>query len=198
MAADEQAGGGWLARRRAERARSAAAGRLYRAIVARARRPAPYARMGVPDTPDGRFEMLGLETALVLRRLRGLGAEGEALGRALLETLVQDLDRNLREMGVGDLSVGRYVKRMTASLLARAAALDGALAAGDPGELAGLLRRTLYPDGPAPSAEQPAELAAEVLATVGRLARVPAAELLAGRLDPDGGSKDIDPSPPGP
>ena len=129
MAADEQGAGlvGWLARLRAERARAATARTLYLAVVARARRPAPYAVMGVPDTPDGRFEMIGLETALVLRRLRGLGEEGERLGRALLEIMVGDLDRNLREMGVGDLSVGRWVKRLTASVLARAALLDEAV-----------------------------------------------------------------------
>ncbi len=173
---------GWLARRRAERARAATARRLYHAVVARARRPEPYARMGVPDTPDGRFEMLGLETALVLRRLRGLGGEGERLGRALLEAMVEDLDRNLREMGVGDLSVGRWVKRLTASVLARAAALDEALAGGGRAALEGLLQRAFYPEEPPPPGGLEA-LAAEVEEAVSRLEALAPAALLDGRLD---------------
>jgi cytochrome b pre-mRNA-processing protein 3 len=184
MAADEQGAGlvGWLARLRAERARAATARTLYLAVVARARRLEPYAVMGVPDTPDGRFEMIGLETALVLRRLRSLGEEGERLGRALLEVMVGDLDRNLREMGVGDLSVGRWVKRMTASVLARAALLDEALARRDRTGLVSLLARAFFPDGP-PAAARLDELATEVEAAAARLERVPAEALLAGRLE---------------
>lgn len=181
---------GWLARRRAERARAATARRLYHAVVARARRPEPYARMGVPDTPDGRFEMLGLETALVLRRLRGLGSEGERLGRALLEAMVEDLDRNLREMGVGDLSVGRWVKRLTASVLARAAALDEALAGGGRAALEGLLQRAFYPEEPPPGGLE--ALAAEVEATASRLEALAPAVLLGGRLDGPGRERDLE------
>lgn len=192
MAAPEQPSGplGWLARRRAERARTATARALYHAVVARARRPGPYARLGVPDTPDGRFEMLGLEVALLLRRLRGLGSEGELLGRSLLEVMVQDLDRNLREMGVGDLSVGRWVKRMTASVMARAAALDAALAAAEPGALEALVARALFPDGPPPAGADPAGLAEELRAEAARLAHLPAETLLAGRLDGPGAGRD--------
>lgn len=181
---------GWLARRRAERARAATARRLYHAVVARARRPEPYAEMGVPDTPDGRFEMLGLETALLLRRLRGLGGEGERLGRALLEALVEDLDRNLREMGVGDLSVGRWVKRMTASVLARAAALDEALAGGGRAALEALLARAFYPEGPPPAGGLQA-LAAEVEAAALRLEALAPAVLLDGRLDGDAADRGL-------
>lgn len=188
----------WLARRRAARAREQTARRLYLAVVARARRTEPYERCGVPDTPDGRFEMLGLECALLLRRLRAIGAEGEALGQALLEVMVGDLDRNLREMGVGDLSVGRYVRRMTASVLARAAALDAALASGAADALAAHLERTLYPDGPPPTAPQLAALAAAVAATAAALEGVPDERLLAGELALDAAAKTVDPSGPGP
>jgi len=186
MPTNEQAAGlrGWLARQRAERARAATARTLYRAVVGRARRAAPYAEMGVPDTADGRFEMLGLETALVFRRLRRLGDEGERLGRALLEVMVDDLDRNLREMGVGDLSVGKWVKRMTANVLVRAAALDEALARGARAELEALLVRAFFPDG-LPSTARLDALAAEIEAAAARLEELPAERLLAGRLDLD-------------
>lgn len=183
----------WLARRRAEKARERAARRLYLSVVARARRTEPFERFGVPDTPDGRFEMLGLECALLLRRLRALGAEGEALGRSLLEVLVTDLDRNLREMGVGDLSVGRYVRRMTASLLARAAALDAALASGDTDALAAHLGRTLYAEGSSPARAQLEALASAVAQAAIVLDAAPGERLLAGELD-SAAAKDVDPS----
>lgn len=185
MTAAEQGTGwrGWFAGRRAERARAETARRLYHAVVARARRPEPYATMGVPDTADGRFEMLGLEMALVLRRLRRLGEPGEQLARALLEAMVVDLDRNLREMGVGDLSVGRWVKRLTASVLARAAALDERLAGGRRAALEALLAQAFYPGGAPPDAARLASLAAEVEARAAWLEGLPAATLLAGRLD---------------
>lgn len=188
---------GWLARRRALRARSAAARRLYLAIVARARRPAPFARMGVPDTADGRFEMIGIEAALVLRRLAALGHEGEALGQALLEVMVTDLDRNLREMGLGDLSVGRYVKRMTASLMARAAALDAALGDAEPESLLAHLRRTAYP-GSSPRPEQVSALARYARAAAAELEELPGEHLLAGDLPSGGTSETVDPRAPGP
>lgn len=184
----------WLARRRAERARERTARKLYLAVVARARRTEPYARFGVPDTPDGRFEMLGLECALLLRRLRALGTQGEALGQSLLEVMVTDLDRNLREMGVGDLSVGRYVRRMTSSLLARAAALDAALASGDGEALAAHLGRALYADGPPPSSAQLRALADAVVRAAIALDGVPGERLLAGELDSGAAAKAVDPS----
>lgn len=184
---------GWLARRRVGRARAATARRLYLAVVARARRPEPFARMGVPDTPDGRFEMLGLETALLLRRLGALGRDGSALGQALLEVMVTDLDRNLREMGIGDLSVGRYVKRMTASLLARAAALDAAIGATGPEPLLAHLRRTAYPDRPPADTEQLVALGEHVRATARALEAVPGERLLEGELPSSEALETVDP-----
>jgi cytochrome b pre-mRNA-processing protein 3 len=126
----------------------------------------------------------------VLRRLRGLGGEGERLGRALLEAMVEDLDRNLREMGVGDLSVGRWVKRMTASVLARAAALDDALAGGGRAALETLLRRAFYPEEPPPPGGLEA-LAAAVEEAAVRLEALAPEVLLEGRLDGPGADRDL-------
>ena len=87
---------------------------LYGSIVTQARSPGVYAQWGVPDTPDGRFEMIVLHLVLALRRLSREGEPGRALGQALTETFVVDLDDTLREMTVGDLAVPRHVKRAVA------------------------------------------------------------------------------------
>ena len=89
-----------------------------------------YALWGVPDTPEGRFEMIVMHLVLVLRRLSRDSESGRALGQALTETFVVDLDDTLREMTVGDLAVPRHVKRAVAVVQDRyaryGAALDGA------------------------------------------------------------------------
>ena len=106
------------------------AGELYGRVVAEARRPAFYAELGVPDTPEGRFELIALHLFLVLERLRRDGGAGEALSRHVLEAFVTDMDDCMREMGVGDLTVPKRVKRAAAGFYERAgnyrAALDSA------------------------------------------------------------------------
>jgi cytochrome b pre-mRNA-processing protein 3 len=120
---------GWLKRRRNVRrtARS-----LYGSIVTQARSHLAYERWGVPDTPEGRFEMIVLHLALVLRRLSKAGEAGRKLGQALTEVFVVDVDDTLREMTVGDLSVPRHVKRAVAVLRNRYKAYDAALTSSDP------------------------------------------------------------------
>jgi cytochrome b pre-mRNA-processing protein 3 len=116
---------------------------LYRRLVAQARDPGFYRHAGVPDTLDGRFEMIVLHVFLVLRRLKRAQGAADELSRALTEALFEDMDRNLREIGVGDLSVGKHVKRMASAFRGRLAAYDAALAAGDDA-LAAALERNLY------------------------------------------------------
>jgi cytochrome b pre-mRNA-processing protein 3 len=106
----------------------AAAEGLYAAIVTQARQPLFYARWQVPDTVDGRFEMIGLHAFLVLRRLKGVPSPGPRVSQALFDTMFADMDRSLREMGVGDLGVGRRVKAMAQGFYGRVAAYDSALA----------------------------------------------------------------------
>ncbi len=116
---------------------------LYEGAVAQARRPDFYLHCGLPDSLDGRFEMICLHSYLVLRRLGALGPEGEALGQAFVDHLAQDLDRSLREMGVGDLGVGKRVRRMAEALRGRIAAYEEGLS-GTAGELEAALRRNAY------------------------------------------------------
>ena len=102
-----------------------------------------FAALGIPDTLDGRFEALALHAFLVLRRLKGQGAEAERLAQAIFDTMFDDMDRSLREMGVGDLGVGRRVKAMAQGFYGRIAAYDRGLAQGDD-VLAEALRRNVF------------------------------------------------------
>ena len=98
--------------------------------MAAARHPVAYAEWGVPDTLDGRFDMITLHTFLVLDRLKG---EDRAFRQELVDEFFRDMDRSLREMGVGDLSVGKKVRKMAEVFYGRLAAYDKALAGPDGG-----------------------------------------------------------------
>jgi cytochrome b pre-mRNA-processing protein 3 len=151
----------------------------YRRIVERAREPYFYAEWGVPDSFDGRFELLALHAFLVLHRLRGEGEAADRFAQALFDTLFADMDRGLREMGVGDLGVGRYVKDMAKAFYGRIAAYekgldaDAALAAG--------LRRNLF-GTVVPSPAQLALAGGYVKRQAAALAAAPVAALLAGEI----------------
>lgn len=114
---------------------------LYESVVAQARRPDFYRDLGVPDTVDGRFELVALHGYLLLRRLRPLD-DGAGLAQALFDVIFADMDASLREMGAGDLGVGRRVKVMAKGFYGRMAAYDAGLAGEAP--LSDALRRNLY------------------------------------------------------
>jgi cytochrome b pre-mRNA-processing protein 3 len=183
----------WRAAGQARVARREAAYRLYVALVGRARSPLYFQHLGVPDIPEGRFEMIALHGALVLRRLRAEGQPGMALGRELLELMVADFDVNLREIGIGDLSVGKYVKRLARNVNARLAALDRSLDAGDGEALRAMIARNAYQGGPPPRPDQIAALADHLIALDAGLKAVPGAALLQGELPSDPPGKAIDP-----
>ena len=122
--------------------------RLYVAILARARQPLFYEAFRVPDTVDGRFDMLALHVFLVLRRLKREHPATATLSQALFDLMFVDMDENLREMGVGDLAVGRRVKDMAKAFLGRLAAYEGALEEGGDEALAAALRRNLFRGAP--------------------------------------------------
>lgn len=119
------------------------AGAVYQGIVAQARQPAFYAEHGVPDSVDGRFELLALHAFLVLRRLRLGGEQAAGLAQALVDGLILDMDRSLREMGAGDLGVGKRVKTMARGFYGRIAAYEAGLDGGDD-MLGAALERNLY------------------------------------------------------
>ena len=77
----------------------------------------------MPDTPEGRFEILALHVGLTTKRLSSLDDEGRKLSQELFDLMVADLDQNMRELGVGDLSVGKQMKRLASHFYARLAVL---------------------------------------------------------------------------
>lgn len=118
---------------------------LYRNIVAQARQPDFYARHGVPDSLDGRFDMIVLHAFLVMRRLRAMNSKpADDLSQELFDLLFADMDSNLREIGVGDLGVGKRVKKMAQAFYGRAEAYETGLTATDDTILTDALTRNLY------------------------------------------------------
>jgi cytochrome b pre-mRNA-processing protein 3 len=119
-----------------------AAFQLYTAAVAAAREPYLYATLGVPDTLDGRFDAIGLYVFLTIRVLSAAPEPGPALAQAVFDAMFLDMDINLREMGVGDLSVGKRNRAMWEAFHGRSAAY--AAAWDDPAALATSLARNLW------------------------------------------------------
>lgn len=150
---------------------------LYGAIVAQARLPTFYQRYGVPDTVLGRFDLLVLHLALVLRRLRGGSTTVQPLGQGVFDAFCRDMDDNLREMGISDQGVPRQMRRIGESFYGRARAYDAALDAGGTAELAATLARNVYADELQVASEL---LAAYVRETVDALEAQDLAELARG------------------
>jgi len=123
-----------------------AAGRaLYTAVVARARDPALYGDLAIPDTLEGRFEAYTLHVVLLLDRLRGQGRAAGDVSQALFDAYVKALDNTLREMGVGDLSVGKKMRKLGEAFYGRVKSYAVAFAAlPDRQLLEGLVERTIY------------------------------------------------------
>jgi cytochrome b pre-mRNA-processing protein 3 len=160
--------------------RRAAIDAAYRRIVERSRQPSFYTGWGVPDTLDGRFELLELHAFLVLHRLRGEGEAAAAFAQALFDTLFADMDRGLREMGAGDLGVGRHVKDMAKAFYGRITAYEKGLV--DEAALAAGLRRNLF-GTVEPGAPQLALAAGYLKRQAAALQAQPLARLLAGEVD---------------
>ncbi len=119
---------------------------LYTATVQSARDPVYFADLGVPDTLDGRFDLIGLFVALLIRRLRMLETSKATAGlaQAVFDAMFADMDFNLRELGVSDMSIGRRVRAMWEAFHGRALAYDGPLAAADAAGMTEALVRNVW------------------------------------------------------
>jgi cytochrome b pre-mRNA-processing protein 3 len=150
---------------------------LYQAVVAEGRRTHWYEAGQVPDTIDGRFDMIAAILSIVLLRLEA-EPEGAAPNAALAECFIHDMDGQLREIGIGDIVVGKHIGRMMGMLGGRLTAYRAGLAGGS---LHDALVRNLY-RGHAPDPAAVAHVEAGLFALHGRLAAAPLAGIVAGKL----------------
>jgi cytochrome b pre-mRNA-processing protein 3 len=140
---------------------------LYELAVGQARDPAFYTRLGVADRIDARFELYTLHVLLLIMRLRDEGERGAEAAQALFDTYVSALDHALRELGVGDISVGKKMRKLGEAMYGRMTAYEPPLRDGDAAALAaGLARNVFESDDPAAGGS----LAAYALASRARLA----------------------------
>lgn len=151
---------------------------LYGQIVAAARQPRFYAQWDVPDTPLGRFEMIGLHMFLFLRRARG--ERLEALAQDVTDVFFREVDHSLRELGIGDTSVPKRMKKLARMYFGRLDAYEKALGEGDADGLAVALKRNIRPD--ADAWPQARSLASYVLAADAALAGQGDEAILGGRI----------------
>lgn len=117
--------------------------RLHSEIVGAVRRPAFYLDYGVHDTFEGRFELLALHAGLVLRRFNAAAGPGPAVAQDLVDVVFAHLDADLREAGVGDITVPKRMKKLCEAFLGRSAAYDAALRLG-PDALAAAVARNIH------------------------------------------------------
>ena len=152
---------------------------LYSAIVSQARSLAFYRHLAVPDTATGRYAMVSLHAFLVMDRLGHAVGQGK-LSQALFDVMFADMDRNLREMGVGDLSVGKRVKALAAHFYALAAACRDGLNREDT-VLCAALTDYIY-GGVAPAPPVLAHMAAYLRASVADLEMQADEDISRGRI----------------
>lgn len=154
---------------------------MYGAIVAQSRQPVFFTDLGVEDSFEGRYEMLVLHVFMVLIRLRKEDEGAEELGQAVFDTMFADLDISLREMGVGDLSIAKRIKKLASAFYGRVGVYDAALRADGNDALEQALQRNVFADseGTRPAADK---LAAYVQSSLSVLDEVKLAEVLLGEL----------------
>jgi cytochrome b pre-mRNA-processing protein 3 len=140
---------------------------IYGMIVTQAREPLFYRDLGVPDTVNGRFDLIVLHLWMVLRRLREMAGTAE-LAQALFDRFCADMDHNLREMAIGDLAVPKKMQAFGEAFYGRIAAYDMALS-DNPEALAQAISRNILDGGGIENARRLAAYARTAIATLERL-----------------------------
>jgi cytochrome b pre-mRNA-processing protein 3 len=161
--------------------RNATIDALYGVIVAQARSPHFYRACAVPDTVNGRLEMLLLHVFLFFQRVRREADPIRLLGQQVFDRFCRDMDDNLREMGVGDLAVPKQMRQIGEAFYGRAKAYDGALAVPGDAALAKALLRNVY-SGASGHAADARRLATYTAEAVRHLSRQEVAGLAEGQV----------------
>lgn len=158
---------------------SPAAPRLHQAVVEASRRDSFFLAGQVPDTLDGRFEVMALHAALLLRRLRG---QDDKLAQEIFDAIFAQIDLNLREMGVGDLGVGKRVRAMAEGLYGRMAAYETALMTDDEALYKALANNLFGTLPETPSRQQTQPFIDYIHASVAHLDAQPLSEICQGNV----------------
>ncbi|PDT17641.1 ubiquinol-cytochrome C chaperone [Rhizobium sp. J15] len=145
--------------------------RQYAALTAAARMPELYEGLNVPDTVMGRFEMLSIAMILFFRRTRGSTTSGQEIAQEIVDAFFQDIDYSIRELGIGDNSVPKRMKKLAGMFYGRLEAYSKAMDAGDAEALALALERNIYPEPSTPA--DMSGLAAWMMAAEAHLSAVP-------------------------
>ncbi len=154
------------------------AAEVYARMVDHARQPGFYTACQVPDTVEGRFDMIVLHAFLVFYRLKDQGRAADGFAQRVWNHMIKDIDRNLRELGVGDLSVAKKIKKLARGFYGRFGAYDASLAAEDLHQLEAALHRNVYA-GAEDVGPGVAQLAGYVRAAVAALTAQSVAQILA-------------------
>ena len=152
---------------------------VYSSIVAQSRQPRFYAEWQVPDTVTGRFDMISLHLALLFRRLRAESGAQKDFSQAVFDLFFKDMDRSLREMGVGDLGVPKRIQKMGNIFFGLLAAMSEAMDRNDAEALQAVLSRNIF-DGATGS--HVAALAEYLMAEDKALAAQPSEAITGGAL----------------
>lgn len=155
---------------------------VFELIVAAARHRTLYADWGMPDTPLGRYESLGLHMILFLRRTRAQGPEVEALAQDVVDEFFKDVDHSIRELGVGDVGVPKRMKKLGRMFYGRMGSYWAAIDADDPAALSEALARNIMPGDPASAGLKTDAIARYMMDGARYLADQPNDDLLAARL----------------
>jgi cytochrome b pre-mRNA-processing protein 3 len=172
-----------LAHWRARRANRNLIDQIHGKIVAAARRPPLYADLGVPDTLEGRFEMVTLHAGLVMRRLMKDSDAGAELAHELADSVFRHFDVALREMGLGDIAVAKRLKQMAEAFYGRNKAYGEGLDEPGSGSLNGALARNVYGAADVALAPMAPRLAQFVRAAADALDRTPLETFAAGGVE---------------
>lgn len=149
---------------------------LYGSIVAEARDPVWYAQYGVPDTFDGRFDMVAALLSLTLMRIEQQGEAGRETSARLTEVFIDDMEGQVRQIGIGDVIVGKHLGKMVSAMGGRFTAYSAAI--DDRAALSDALVRNLWRGEPGSDA-RPEQAAERLQAIAARMAAVGWDDLLA-------------------
>ncbi len=128
----------------ARAARLATARQLYQTILAQARQPILYTGYNVPDTVDGRYDLILLHAIVVIDLLQGAAESGQKLGQGIFDIMFRDLENGVREIGVSDMSIARHFRRMSQGFNGRRIAYSAALAAQDAALMQDAVARNIF------------------------------------------------------